>query len=275
MKSSLFKVSMPCRFGTLFIVATALAVLQTLVLATEEQDWEGDENLPAYEELLKNHLDANGGRRNIHAIRSIKISGQMRIAAREEPVSFKVYRKRPDKLRQKLEFGNYTVETIYNGGEAWRKIQGKWNDKQETQELKEEDELGELKNAARMESEFLQLATQKIESESISREVVREEPCYRLEFSADSLEDTDFSSYHTIWLSADHFQVVKLRGRVRSEESGEFVIKEVYYSEYSQKEGVYFPQKAEIYHDGEMYQTLHIESLRINAGIFDSFFEKN
>jgi hypothetical protein len=88
-----------------------------------------------------------------------------------------------------------------------------------------------------------------------------------------AIGDEAESSYDRLWLGREHAQEVKLSRHWQSEDGGE-VVEEIYFSEFEQVNGVWFARLSRIMRGGELMQTLRIDRVRANAGIFDSYFRR-
>ena len=75
------------------------------------------DELPTKYELYEQFLDSNGGRSNLSDIVSLIIHGT--IKQDETELDFKIFRKRPDKLRIQINRNGFQINTIYDGRSAW------------------------------------------------------------------------------------------------------------------------------------------------------------
>ena len=48
---------------------------------------------------------------------------------------------------------------------------------------------------------------------------------------------------------------------------------EVFFEEMDRTDGYFFPRVSRTFINGELQQELHVERIRVNPGIFDSFFK--
>jgi hypothetical protein len=184
-------------------------------------------------------------------------------------LEFKLVRKRPDKLRFKVNFEGYTSETFYNGKQGWKELVRNDGAK-EVVEIKGDELLSVTADAA-MEGPFFQLAGLYDAMKPVAFEDVRGHEAIRVE-----IDPSAGIRYHTIWLSTEHFQEVKLAATdVGSDAAQAPVESEVYFSDFERIDGVYHATTMDYCIDGELTQTIRIDRIRTNVGIFDSYFKKN
>lgn len=243
-----------------------LLFLSLGLFAHAEPESAATEDLPSIAELYREYIDANGGRSNLADIQSLTLRGKF-IGEGSDPVEVVVYRKRPNLLRNRITFPKIEINEIYNNGKAWRWKEFQ-NGNSELVELKP-DEARRLGRSTSIEGVFFKLGGRDDYGTVVAIDEVQGVPAYRIEVSP--VTDPEFS---TIWLSSEHFQEVKLSAVAVDEASGSEVLREVYFSDFSKINGVYFAGKAMTYADDLLESQLLISSVRVNVGLFDSFFEK-
>lgn len=225
----------------------------------------GQSDVPSVPELYRRYLENNGGRANLAALNTIAVTG---VIERGGAVSarFRVFQKRPNKMRMRMEFEAYTVETIFNGERGWREYISA-DGERSAQELSEAVIL-ELKDEATIEGPFFRAARRPEALGPVTFDEVRGQPSVRITCAAEA-----GIPHHTIWLSAENFQEVKVARNVPSE-SGEDILETVYFSEFDRIDGIHLARKIEYFYDGALERTIRIENVRSNIGIFDHYFER-
>lgn len=234
----------------------------------QDQKPASDADLPSSVDLYHYYIQANGGRANIQALNTLVATGTLE-AVDGDVLEFKVVRKRPDKLRFKVNFEGYTLETFYNGKQGWKELVR--NDGAKKVVELEGDELLSVMADAVMESPLFQLAGLYDAMTPVAIEDVRGHEAIRVE-----IDPSAGIQYHSIWLSTEHFQEVKLaRTDVGSDAAQAPVESEIYCSDFERIDGIYHATTMGYCTDGELTQTIRIDRIRTNVGIFDSYFKKN
>ncbi len=225
-------------------------------------------SLPSGPELIRRNLDANGGLSNLDALQSVLARGVVSRPDGSEQ-TFRVYRKRPNRMKYIGEMDEITVTMVYDGKEAWRKIVGPGG-RAEVTEVTGAD-LEELSRSSIFEDPVLRHRLEPEKVKPVAFEWVGEEPSIRVE-----LVDVGEGDYGTVWISTEHFQPIKMERRItRDDETGESVVSEsVFLSDYRKVNGVYVAMQIDEWRGGEMVKEMRIESIKPNVGIFDSFFAK-
>lgn len=226
------------------------------------------EELPSAVDLYNSYLEQNGGRSNLIGLNTLVASGTIK-SVEGDSYLFKITRKRPDKYRLKVEFvDSTTVETISNGTQAWTVVT-RANGDAKTVELLGDD-LSAVLAEGNMDGAFLQLAGQSHLIHPVGFEEVRGHPAIRVE--VDPAADIP---YHTIWLSAEHFQEVKLAMSAVPKGGAEPVETELYLSAFEKLIGIYHATSLDYVVDGAPTKTIQIDRIRSNVGIFDRYFSRD
>lgn len=222
-----------------------------------------DQDIPSALELYHNHIENNGGRVNIQALSSLIINGEV-ITSSGKAQTFKIVRKRPNLFRMKTE----SEDTIFNGKQGWKIEFNRAGEKEVT--ALEGEALAALERVSDIEGPFVQLAGQYEKMRPVAIEDVLAQPAVRLE-----IDPSAGCAYHTIWLSMEHFQEVKL-ARTVTPSGAELPYEEaIYLSDFKKVEGINYSKKADYYRDGSHTKTVLIERIQANVGIFNSYFKVN
>lgn len=217
-------------------------------------------------ELYRNYIEANGGNLSIAAVHSIilkadysKVDGQS--------AKMVLYRKRPNLLRNRILLPNLEINEIYNDGEGWRVVEAA-GQPQHIEELSPQ-QLTHFERESGIEGIFFNLKGRSDYGQVVAIEDVMGAPAYRIAVSPEANQE-----YRVLWLSMKHYQEVKVSKVVVNETSKEESLHEIYFSDFSTIKDVYFPRKIDNYINGKLDSKLTITSMRMNVGIFNSFFEK-
>lgn len=249
-----------CVLATLFFCGGAtLAAQEPVSPATGE--------LPSAVDLYSRYLEHNGGRANLQELNTLVANGTIELVGAES-YAFKMIRKQPDKFRFKIEHVGYSTETVSNGKRAWSVV-SQTNGEETVEELTGEALLAVQADGG-MDGPFLKLAGRYGAIQPVAFEYVRGHAAIRVE-----IDSSAGLPYHTIWLSAEHFQEVKLATSSVSEEGSEPIETEIYFDEFEKIVGIYHAKKIDYIVNGEPTKVMRIDRIRANVGIFDSYFEKN
>lgn len=216
-------------------------------------------------DLQRAYLEANGGLANIQALSSLILDGVI-TNAEGEAYEFKLYKKRPDLMRMQIDLPQGSQLTVFDGrrgfellsrrGEAARLVE---LDVDASEKAKFEAGIDGIFYHLRGRSEWLEV---------VSEVEIEGKPAFEIVIS----EAADLP-YERIWVGTEHFQEVKLR-RKASSEAGREHLEEIYFSDFEQIRGVWLAKTARFERDGNFFQSVCINKVRANVGLFDSLFEK-
>ncbi len=223
--------------------------------------------LPTAMQLYRQYLEKSGGLAHLAELNSIKMSGYMLLGPEKERVEISIFRKRPRKIRVKIESPAYTTETIFDGQRGIRRFYSAADDLVKSEAL-DGDELSRLSSMSSMDGLFHQLGTSLDDIKLIEWDEIGGVPFIRVEL----FEGNDFG-YRAIWLERESLQESKLLRVFPDSESGGERVEETYFEEMDEFSGYYFPRVTRTFLDSEFQQELHVERIRVNSGIFDSFFK--
>ena len=221
------------------------------------------ESLPTVYDLYREFIAQNGGQNNLESLNSVIIRGS--INEDGQKVNFRLYRKRPNKMRITVELENLKISTIFDGGQAWREVTS--DSVIALTELKGE-RLASIKKDSIFDSPFYTAFTKRKFISVVGVEDVNGKEAIRLDFDPEG----DFG-YKSLWLSLDHYQEVKM---LRAHPASRTSLKNdeaIYYQGYKRLNGIYWANLMQHFVDGELTKEIHIEDVVPNAGVFDYYFE--
>ncbi|MDQ8193328.1 hypothetical protein QEH59_02755 [Coraliomargarita sp. SDUM461004] len=248
-------IRLPIRVFCLMVVFTVVG-FDSLLAADE---------LPSAADLLGAYVESNGGHANIQSLTSLAVSGVV-VDDEANRYDFKLYRKRPNKMRMQLELENYSLMTVSDGDRVYQQVfvQGVPRSVQELEGALAAQTIAD----SSLDGPFYQLRTRPDWLRVVAEVEVEGEPSYEIEVS-----EAANSTYQRIWISSEHQQEIKLSRLVLNQE-GEEVSEEIYFSDFDQIRGVWLAHCMRYFRDGELTQTVQIEKVSVNVGLFDSYFSK-
>lgn len=226
-----------------------------------------DEVIPTAIQLYRDYIEKSGGLAHLAELNSIKFIGHIDIVGDERKHEVSVFRKRPNKSKTKVDFQNYVIETIFDGKEGVHRYYDTSGDLIESIAIVGEA-LETLRQTSILDGVFRQIGDSLDEIKLITWDEVDEIPAVRID-----LVEGNQLGYDAIWLDKETLQECKLRKVLRDSETGEERIEETYFVDMDQVEGYYFPRKSRTSVNGELKHELLVERIRVNSGIYDSFFK--
>ncbi len=224
-----------------------------------------EEPLPSLYEIYREFISNNGGERNMQELNSIIVSGH--IMQDDQKVKFRLYRKRPNKMRITVSFDNFEFSTIFNGEEGWQEVTSRSGLVALTKI--EDDELATLKMDSMFDSPFYSAFKKRKLITVAAIEEVKGQEVVRLDF-----DPAGKFGFDSIWLSLEHYQEVKMvRDLPKDSEMSELSKEEIYYDRFSLIKGVYWARLMQHFVDGAMTKEVIIDDVKPNAGVFDAYFE--
>jgi outer membrane lipoprotein-sorting protein len=222
------------------------------------------EYLPSFDEVVRSFTEANGGYANIEGIKSIIANGETRLVDGEVR-TFKLYRKRPNLMRLRIDLDDFSVDTIFDGEFAYRRFIGKQGRGEFTRIDGAEAKL--MRSDSPINGPFLSLSRKRDALELVGFERVKGVKCYRFNVSEGLSHPV-----RSIWISANDLYELK-HLRLLPQEDGQFVEQEVYFSDFEKVHGLSIAMAVEYWVEGKKTHESSIEEVRVNAGVFDSFFK--
>ncbi len=224
--------------------------------------------MPSLTELYHNYTKANGGRSGIAGIQSLIVNCEsLSDAPGVKPVSLKIYRKRPSKMRMIIDYGDSSVETITDGEQVWKRWESVGG------EVRQEEVTGadreDILRDVYIDGPFYRMDGREDYLEVEAIEEINGEPAVRLKVLPDAPMRFDY-----IWLSLEHFQEVQL-SRPKVSESGEEKSERMVFSHFTKTQEVWFARKIEFYSGETLLRGVNVHQIRVNPGLFDSLFTLN
>jgi len=223
------------------------------------------DDLPSVLDLQRSYVEANGGLSNIQELSSLIASGQIEDLEGGSH-EFKLFRKRPDKMRIQVTLPGAKQMTIFDGEQAFRVVSVRGAPDQIVEISA--SETSQISADSAMDGPFFQLRGRPEWLEVVAVVDVDGEPAYEIVVS-----ESANSPYERLWVSQEHHQEVKLSRRIELED-GQTSLQEIYFSDFEKIRGIWLAKQIRYENDGQIVQVVAIERVRSNVGIFDSYFAK-
>lgn len=208
-------------------------------------------------EVIRGYLTAQGGEDRLEKVQSIRIEGT--VTQGGSTYRLRQFKKLPNLVRLNISGDNRNLSLGYNGEIAWVKP------KNAPQSIPMEPEATEafIANATL----FSQLYVLRDELNSINllgESTVKGESCYELQLR--TREGTEMIYF----LGKNDFLERKVVQLVNS--AGAVIRNETYFDDFQKIAPLTIPYYIESYSDGELSSTINIKSAKLNAGVFNSYF---
>lgn len=225
---------------------------------------QAEESLPSLYDLYREFMDQNGGQKNMNSLNSVIVRGH--IDQDGQVLNFRLYRKRPNKMRITVKLEDLEISTVFDGKQAWREVT---NDSDLVALTRiEGEELASIKKDSIFDSPFYGAFEQREWITVAGIEDVNGKEAIRLDFDPKG----DFGFRH-LWLSMDHYQEVKMLRDFNSKDPGPKEDEAIYYQGFERINGVYWAKLMRHFVDGELSKEVFVDDLMTNAGVFDYYFE--
>ena len=224
-------------------------------------------------ELREAYLEANGGRQNFESLQSFRTVGRIVPAGTDESnvLSFRIIRKRPGMLRQDVTYPNgVTRKYLVNSKGVWAKLV--FSNGEERSEIVEDTQIEGLQQSASVLSPFMQTDGR---SDWVDLKGLESLGTPDGEIMAYRLVVLPVSGlpYSEIWLDGEHYREVLVIARNTDAITND-TVRSTFYRKYDKVGDLQFPTELLVYEDGQKKQTVQIEEMKTNVGIFKSYFNQ-
>lgn len=200
------------------------AALATLFIAPAAFGYTADE-------LAAKNIEAKGGLDNIHAIKSLRLSGSMRVQQDTLELSFVSLVKQPGSVRYEATLQGLTQVQAFDGSHAWQinPFQGR----KDPENLSADDAKGLGEDAADFAGPLVDYKAKGYKLDYLGREDIDGTDAYKLRVTRKNGDLT------TVYLDPDYF--LEIRAVNRRIEHGVPVETVVDYGDYEKVAGVFLP----------------------------------
>jgi hypothetical protein len=183
------------------------------------------------DELAARNIEAKGGLDNIHAIKSLRLSGSMRVQQDTLELSFVSLVKQPGSVRYEATLQGLTQVQAFDGSHAWQinPFQGR----KDPENLSADDAKGLGEDAADFAGPLVDYKAKGYKLDYLGREDIDGTDAYKLRVTRKNGDLT------TVYLDPDYF--LEIRAVNRRIEHGVPVETVVDYGDYEKVAGVFLP----------------------------------
>ena len=219
------------------------------------------------EEIVDNYLEAIGGKEQLSAVSSTKMTAKAKAQGMELPIT--MYQKPPGMMRMDMVFqGKEVTQMAFNGEEGWS-----------TNFMTMEAEKWDAEQSEVMKSDmdflnaFLQYSDKGYSVALEGEEEVEGTACFKVKLTkkpvvVDGKEEENFSYYY---FDKEAFVPIMQEeyaksGPMKGQAS------QTYFSDYQEVEGLYFPFNIAQKFQGQTVFDLTVEKIELNAAVEDGLF---
>ena len=212
------------------------------------------------DELVEKNIKARGGIDKIKAIKSMKVTGKMKMGPIEAPLT--VTQSRPENIRVEFTVQGMTGIQAFDGATGWMVMpfMGKKDPEQMSADM-----LKEFKDEADFDGPMIDYKAKGNKVEYLGKEDVQGTPAYKLKVTTkDGIEST-------VYLDAENYLEIKKESKRKIQ--GQEIEGESSIGDYKEFGGVLFPTSVENHAKGrEGSQALTIEKIEINPTVDAAIF---
>ena len=217
---------------------------------------------PTLDEILEQNMEARGGYDDWKAIESAQMTGKMLMGGGIE-APFRLWFKRPDKVRMEFDVQGMTGVQAYDGESGWyvMPFMGKTEP-----EAMAEDQLKDIKEMADFDGILVDWEEKGHKVELAGSEDVEGTPAYRLEVTKAN------GDQNTIYLDQEY--LLEIKTTAKTERQGNEIVVHTTIGDYKEVGDIIMPHSMEMTFEGlPMTQQLTIETVELNADVDDGRFE--
>jgi outer membrane lipoprotein-sorting protein len=216
------------------------------------------------DELVAKNVEARGGIDNIHAIRSLRLSGHRRIQADTIELGYVTVVKQPDLVRYEASLQGLIQVQAYDGSQAWQinPFQGR----KDPEKLSADDAKGLGEDAVDFAGPLVDYKAKGYQLEYLGTEDIDGTDAYKLRVTRVNGDLT------TVYLDPDYF--LEIRTVNRRIEHGVTIETIIDYGDYEKVAGVYLPFSQESAVKGSPdRQKVQFDQAQANVDVVDGLFQ--
>ncbi len=190
------------------------------------------------DELLEKNLKAMGGKDKLMALKSVQMTGKMKMGPIEAP--FTLTKARPSQMRVDFTIQGMTGSQAYDGTTGWMVMPFQGN--KDPQKMAEE-QLKDIRTEADFDGPTFDYKAKGHKVEYVGKEDVQGTPAYKLKLTTKDGKESN------IYLDAETYLVIRTDTTVNM--MGQDVETETTVGDYKEVNGLYFPYSIESHQKGK------------------------
>lgn len=212
-------------------------------------------------DLVAKHIEARGGKDNIQAIQTIKMTGKLEVSGME--IDMTNYIKRPNKLRVHLVIKSMNAEVNqgYDGTMGW--MQNPGSDPQPMPKEMSEN----MADQGNIDGQLMDYAAKGYSLEYVGEGMVNDSPAHKLKLKRPEHPES------IIYIDTATYMEVKIEGQGVNPQTGQTMQTETLMSDYRSVDGIQMAHTTEVKMDGNTIQKMNMETIEVNVDVADSVFE--
>ena len=227
------------------IVVFALSLLTAMPLFAETAD-----------EVVSRHVEAMGGKQRLDAVKTVKLTGKVKVNGREAPYSLQL--KRPSFVRMDTEMQGQKLVQAYDGKNAWMQMAGRT--------MQMPPQLGaKMGEQADISGPLVDYKAKGHTVELIGKEELKGKPAFHLKLTKKGGEVSD------IYLDAASFLEVKSVRKQKGMNGAEIEVV-TWMEDYKKVGGISFPQRVEV-SGGPQKMEQNFDKIEVDIPIDDAIFK--
>ncbi len=212
------------------------------------------------DELIAKSITAQGGAEKMKSMKSMKMSGKMKMGPMEAP--FVLTKARPDELRMDFTIQGMTATQAFDGTTGWMVMP--FAGKKDAEKMPE-DMVKAFRDEADFDGPMVDYKAKGNKVEYIGKEDVQGSPTYKLKVTTKSGAET------MVFLDADSYLPIRSEGKRKMQ--GTDVETETTIGDYKEVEGMMFPHSIESHMKGKPAgQSIAVEKIELNPKIDSASF---
>jgi len=212
------------------------------------------------DEVIAKNIQARGGAERLKSVRSLRTSSKLSQGSFR--AEFRQENKRADKVREEIIIQGLTQVQAYDGKTGWQI--SPFNGRKDP-ELLSQDDLKSLAVDADMDQPLMEYKEKGHKAELVGHDSMEGTDCFKIKLS---LKNGDVRYYY---LDADSY--LELKVEIQTTIRGALQESELYYGDYEQVNGIYYPFTIDQAQKGSSSRTqISVEKIEQNVPLEDAVF---
>jgi hypothetical protein len=212
------------------------------------------------DEVVAKNIQARGGAEKLKSVRSLRTSSKLTQGSFR--AEFRQENKRPDKVREEIIIQGLAQVQAYDGKTGWQI--SPFNGRKDP-ELLSQDDLKNLAVDADMDGPLMEYKEKGHKAELVGHDSMEGTDCFKIKLS---MKNGDVRYYY---LDADSY--LELKVEIQTTIRGALQESELYYGDYEQVNGIYYPFTVEQAQKGSSSRTqISVEKIEQNVPLEDAVF---